>query len=373
LQVISGDGGALSKSFSPSGGFFNPNGETAPMETIGHSLAELFATLPSSRGATPPKSPGVPTAEGEPGRLGTYEEAIQAAPASPIASTPAMEPYRPGMYDAAIEAALDKLPDRHPAGASASRFIHSTRRADRWTAGIYSAYQRLLLSIRDASEGVDLERLLEETLKEGPDFLKVRREAGFAPVPVVAFNKKAAAEIMKQARLIEQQSYLSHPKGQHGGCIGRMGMQLLEWFCYVMWPRATFGLFPSLAYIAAGARMSRESVSKAIKTLEAYGFLTVIARRKRIHTAFGLKQVQDTNGYVLNLAKGWGSLALKVFGKAKEQNTLVKSSNSHNKYGQSKASESTRSRATKRYNYNLKPGSRKPENISNGVVIIRTP
>ena len=50
-----------------------------------------------------------------------------------------------------------------------------------------------------------------------------------------------------------------------------------------------------------------------MKTLELFGFLTVSRRRKRVETPLGVKQVQDTNCYVLNLAKGLGALALAVF------------------------------------------------------------
>jgi hypothetical protein len=101
-----------------------------------------------------------------------------------------------------------------------------------------------------------------------------------------------------------------------------MAMQLLEWFCYGLWPRCPQGMVPSLAYIAEGARMCRSSVVEAMKTLELFGFLKVMARRKRVQTPFGPKQVQDTNSYVLGLAKGLGALARSVFGK-KSQITNV--------------------------------------------------
>ena len=152
-------------------------------------------------------------------------------------------------------------------------------------------------------------------MEEGPDFLKVRREADFKPVPVIAYRPEVAAEIMKQAREIERETYACRAKGKHGGGLGRMAIQLLEWFCFGMWPRARYGMFPSLAHIAAGARMSKETVVEAMKTLQLFGFLTVEPRRKRIDTPLGVKVVQDTNCYVLNLAKGLGALALSVFGR----------------------------------------------------------
>jgi hypothetical protein len=68
---------------------------------------------------------------------------------------------------------------------------------------------------------------------------------------------------MRQAREIERETYASRDKRKHGGSIGRMGMQLLEWFAYVLWPKARNGMYPSLAHIAEGARMSKESVVQA--------------------------------------------------------------------------------------------------------------
>ena len=215
---------------------------------------------------------------------------------------------------------LNQLPDR-PALPLQANPIRATQKAAQWSAGIYRAYLYLTTRIREPWQLADLDKQFEQTMEDGPDFLKVRREAEFIPVPVVAYNKDAAAEIMKQAREIEKESYKCRPKGKHGGGIGRMGMQLLEWFCFVMWPMARYGMFPSLAHIAAGARMSRETVTEAMKTLELYGFLTVTSRRKRIQTPFGVKQVQDTNCYVLNLAKGLGALALSVFGRKPQTDT----------------------------------------------------
>jgi hypothetical protein len=123
---------------------------------------------------------------------------------------------------------------------------------------------------------------------------------------------------MRQAREIERETYASRAKHKHGGGIGRMGMQLLEWFALVMWPRARNGMYPSLAHIAEGARMSKESVVQALKTLELFGFLTIARRRKRIQTPLGVKVVQDTSCYVLSLARGLGELALSAIRKPSE-------------------------------------------------------
>jgi len=195
------------------------------------------------------------------------------------------------------------------------RPIRSPRRAAAWGAAIHRAYSYVSSRIADPAQQAGLDSFCEKTLSDGPDFLKVRSTAEFKSVPVAAYNRDTAAEIMRQARSIERETYASRGKGEHGGGLGRMGIQLLEWFCFTMWPNARRGIYPSLAYIATGARMSRQAVVDALKRLKAFGFLEVAPRRKRIETPLGVKQVQDTSSYTLTLAKGLGALALRVFGK----------------------------------------------------------
>jgi hypothetical protein len=263
--------------------------------------------------------------------------------------------------DELIAEQIAALPDRYPV-AQPQCAIRSTGKAAQWSAGIYRAYSYLSARIRDPWQLAELDRQFEQTVEEGPDFLKVRREAEFRPVPIIAYNAAAAAEIMKQAREIERETYKSRAKGKHGGGIGRMAMQLLEWFCFGMWPRSPYGMFPSLAYIAEGARMSRETVTEAMKTLELFGFLTVTARRKRIQTPFGPKQVQDTNCYVLNLAKGLGALALSMFGR-KSQADGAK---------QERPSESRKPPAKETSTYILKAQGRNFTNVASGKVVFGT-
>ncbi len=215
-------------------------------------------------------------------------------------------------FDDLFSARLAELPDR-PALLPTANPIRSTRKAAQWEAAVHRAYSYMTGRLRDPSQQAELDRYYEQTLEEGADFLKVRKEADFRPVPVVTFTKEAAAEIMRQAREIERETYACRAKGKHGGGLGRMAVQLLEWFCFGMWPRARYGMFPSLAHIAAGSRMSKETVVEAMKTLQLFGFLAVQPRRKRIDTPLGVKVVQDTNSYVLSLAKGLGALALAVF------------------------------------------------------------
>ena len=224
------------------------------------------------------------------------------------------EPYRAPVFDeAAFKALIDAAPDRFPVAAPSP--IRSTRKAAQWTGAICRAYGYASDRIRDPGQRAELDALYEKTLAAGPDFAKVRRNADFSPAPIVVYSKEAAAEIMRQARQIERESFATRAKGEHGGALGRMALQLLEWLCYVLWPKACFGMVPSLAHIATSSRMSRATVVEAMKPLEAFGFLTIQRRRQRVPTPLGVKVVQATSAYTLGLAKGLGVLALAAFGK----------------------------------------------------------
>jgi len=275
------------------------------------------------------------------------------------------EPYRPPPLDAAtLKALIDAAPDRYPAPGSARLGdvagnlsgrhslpkaakpkppIRSTRKAADWTRGIYRAHSYLAPRIRDPGQRAELDALLERTIEAGPDFLRVRVNADFKPVPIVAYSREAAVEIMRQAREIERETYATRAKGEHGGAIGRMGLQLLEWFAFILWPKSgRFGMVPSLAHIAGGARMSRATVVEAMKRLELFGFLTVNRRRKRVETLLGFRVVQDTSAYVLGVAKGLGTLALAALAKRPKESEADRGA---------RISESTRSSAIKSEHY----------------------
>lgn len=199
--------------------------------------------------------------------------------------------------------------------AKPARPLRSFRRAAQWASAINRAYYYLSSRVSEPTAQAALDRYYERAMKDGPDFMKVRATADFSRVQVERFDKAKASEIMKQARQIEYESYKTRAKGKHGGQLGRTAIVLLEWFCFVFWPRAPHGMFPSIAHICAGARMSRQTVVNAIKTLKLFGFLDVQPRRKVIDTPLGEKVVQATNCYVLKLVEGLGALALQVFSR----------------------------------------------------------
>ena len=260
-----------------------------------------------------------------------------------------------------IAARIDALPDRD-SGLPACPSVRSTRKAAEWSTAIHRAYSYMSRRLRDPVQQQELDRYYEQRLAEGADFLKVRRNAEFIRVPVVTYDAAAAREIMKQAREIERETYANRAKGKHGGAIGRTALDLLEWFCFVMWPKARYGMFPSLMHIADGSRLSKETVTEAMKTLELFGFLTISRRRKRVETPFGVKQVQDTNCYVLNLAKGLGALALAVFRKPASAATVAASP----------ASESSKPTAKEIHSYPKRERPRFFENLASRSVLFST-
>lgn len=238
-------------------------------------------------------------------------------------STESPEPWRPGEYDDnAIRAhpGFAASPDAFPATSSPPGKgpppIRAKSKAAVWVSAIHRAYGYIASRICEPLERAKLDALYEDTITAGPDFARVRRNATFGPVQVATYSPKTAREIMRQAREIEDKTYAARAKGAHGGALGRLGLQLLEWFVFKLWPKsARFGMVPSLANIATGARMSKATVVDAMKRLETFGLLGIERRRKRIATPLGAKVVQAPSAYTLSFAKGLGALALAAFGK----------------------------------------------------------
>ena len=191
----------------------------------------------------------------------------------------------------------------------------------KWRQGLDRAYYSLSARANTDQQAA-LEVVYANEITAGPGFLKVRRSATFGPVPVVVFDRAVASEIMKQARQIEVGTYASRAKGAHGGCLGRAALVVLEFMAYVQWPRSPYGMTPSIAHIAKGARLSRSTACEALKILELHGFLKITRRRKIIQTIFGPKTVQDTSGYVLQQAAGLGAMALALTNRGSESNSL---------------------------------------------------
>jgi hypothetical protein len=114
------------------------------------------------------------------------------------------------------------------------------------------------------------------------------------------------------ADTIERKSWAIRQKGKHGGALGRSALTVLRVLLFVVSKREGC-LYPSLETLARLARMAKQTVVNAIRTLVTMGFLTVHRRIKRIRTPFGIKIVQDSNAYVYDLPGGLGALAWSIW------------------------------------------------------------
>lgn len=200
-----------------------------------------------------------------------------------------------------------------PADTSSPRAARSAGRTAAWRQQISRAYSYQAQRVRSETERQALEAAYTQAMQERPDFARIHHGSAFTEAPRKPYDAREAQEIMKQARLIERGSYASREKGQHGGAIGKSALRLLEVFLFVIWPTCRRGVFPSLAHIAEKAQLSVRTVQTCIAVLKILGFLTVTRRMKRVQTALGIMCQQDTNAYLLHLAKGFGAIGAALF------------------------------------------------------------
>lgn len=215
--------------------------------------------------------------------------------------------------------------------------IRATRQAAAWRAQIARAYAYQLSRAATEGQREALERSYQETLEAGPDFARIHKDSAFATPPVKPYNAREAQEIMRQARAIERGTYATREKGQHGGVIGKSALRVLEVMLFVLWPICRRGMFPSVAHIADKAQLSPRTVHTALSVLKLMGFVTAIRRMKRVASALGQRQEQDTNAYTLHLPKGWGAIGAALFGFVRDCKNFIAKESSFSLYGVSPA------------------------------------
>eukprot|EP01035_Chromulina_nebulosa_P001347 gene1347-1798_t len=216
-----------------------------------------------------------------------------------------------------IKTLFECLPNAgRPADSSTAHAARSAGRAAAWRQQISRAFSYQYQRVRSETERQALEAAYEQAMQERPDFARIHHGSAFAEAPRKPFDAREAQEIMKQARLIERGTYGNRDKGQHGGVIGKSALRLLEVFLFVIWPTCRKGVFPSLAHIADKAQLSVRTVQTCLAVLKIMGFLTVTRRMKRVQTALGIMCQQDTNAYLLHVAKGLGAIGAALFGRS---------------------------------------------------------
>jgi len=185
------------------------------------------------------------------------------------------------------------------------------------------AHAYLSSRARTEAEQEAADRLYEEAMRQGPDFIRYRTGSDFREAPKLSMDRNAYARIINALEMIERGTYRhSRQKGKQG--IPRTAARVLK---ALLGLAMRYGrVFPSLLGIAQLACVCKQTVVDCLKVLELYGFVVVHRRCKRIRTPLGFKVVQDTNAYTVQEPKGFGALALAFFGRASESRKQAASS-----------------------------------------------
>src|SRR5271166_3881360 len=175
------------------------------------------------------------------------------------------------------------------AGASPAPRVKSARSANRaawWEQDLSRTATYLMGQARTDEERVFVERLYDEAMAEGPDFINYRGRLGI--------DRNAYARILNALEAIERGTYRTcREKGKQG--IPRTVARVLKALLNLA---LQYGeVRPSLEGLKRLACVCKQTVVNCLKLLSLYGFVIVHRRIKRIRTALGFKVVQDTNAY----------------------------------------------------------------------------
>jgi hypothetical protein len=191
----------------------------------------------------------------------------------------------------------------------------SFNRAGAWQQDLNRTASYLLGQARSDDEREFVERLYDEALAEGPDFINYRAKSAFQAAPRLGIDRNAYARILNALEAIERGIYrTSREAGKQGmpRTVARVLKALLNLALQYGEVR------PSLLGIARLACACKQTVVNCLKLLALYGFVVVHRRIKRIRTALGFKVVQDTNAYTIQEPQGLGAIALRLFRQASE-------------------------------------------------------
>lgn len=174
-----------------------------------------------------------------------------------------------------------------------------------------------------ATSALDRERLAaayQAELGAGPDFVRFRSGSDFK-TPVAADRAQLNA-ILREFEAVARNSWRADR--QAAVAEGKVIRRTIPRTCapvlnaLVTLARRHTAVFPSLARLASMAQCSRRTACRALDVLKSFGFVIVHRRRKRVQTAFGPRQVQDTSCYQLRLpseGRGLGRMAALLFGR----------------------------------------------------------
>jgi hypothetical protein len=197
-----------------------------------------------------------------------------------------------------------------PCPAPVVKSARSRNRAAGWQAGIAQAANYLCSQVKTEEERAQVEKLYEQAIEAGPDFLHYRGKSAFQEAPKLGIDRNTYARILYALDLIERGIYRNcRDKGKQG--IPRTAARVLK---TLLGLALKYGrVFPSLLGIAHLTCVCKQTVVNCLKLLEQYGFITIQRRIKRIRTPLGSKVVQDSNAYTIQEPTGLGALAVNLF------------------------------------------------------------
>jgi hypothetical protein len=187
------------------------------------------------------------------------------------------------------------------------RSARSFNRAGWWQQDLTRTATYLMGQARNDDERAFVERLYDEAMAEGPDFINYRAKSAFLAAPKLGIDRNAYARILNALEAIERGTYrMSREAGKQG--IPRTVARVLKALRNLA---LQYGeVRPSLVGIARLACACKQTVVNCLKLLSLYGFVIVHRRIKRIRTPLGFKMVQDTNAYTIQEPQGLGAIAL---------------------------------------------------------------
>jgi hypothetical protein len=202
-----------------------------------------------------------------------------------------------------------------PPPSPAPKSARSRNRAASWQSDLTRTATYLMGQAKTEDERAFVERLYEQALEEGADFLHYRAKSAFMEAPRLGIDRNAYARILHALDMIERGVY-EHERKKGAQGIPRTVARVLK--CLLNLALKYGEVRPSQIGLAQMARVCKQTVVNCLKVLEFYGFIVIHRRIRRIRTALGLKVVQDTNAYTLQEPQGLGALAVHVFRQASE-------------------------------------------------------
>lgn len=216
--------------------------------------------------------------------------------------------------------------------AEPPRSVRAKDRAAQWHRDLEQRTAKLIASASTVAEREAIEHAYTQERDRGPAFARVHRSAGFqTSAKATRLDRNGLARLQVMWRWLVRKMTATDRKaardtGQHTTrTLSRSTLDVMDALIYLA--RKYDSVFASIECIAALANVCRRTAAAALKTLEAWGVISVHRRRKRIVSPTGgIAETQDTSIYVLQLPEGLSAMALRIFGWSPECKVCTASS-----------------------------------------------